>query len=288
MSCSQKSSPTALQHPHPPTKSPSILSPGGHCKFMGCFEQAGGGQNCSGEKVTRQQAELIAEPHKPLFQLARASYHLLSHLPDLWRRDSPHGGGRFNPAVSVFPISRLNPQIWPPRKFPQQPHFGVVLYSHKPNSIWERCSALASELERKQACKGLLGYSPSPMDSHETSLMYAIAGNLALPCFEDQLPNLSPVFPRISSLLGGRDNQRTPHHVAGELYPGFHTDLPAGPPWWDPSQRRAHISSSHCLPAPQTFGHGMVQKPSSDTMPAQSSLQDPCLISPQHLKADFG
>lgn len=113
----------------------------------------------------------------------------------------------FYPAVSVFPMSRLNPQIWAPKKFPQQLQFGVVLYSHKPNSIWESWSALASELERKQACKGLLGYSPPPMAGHETSLMGASPGNPALPCLGDQFPNLSSTLSGTSSLLRDRDIQ---------------------------------------------------------------------------------
>ncbi|PKU43722.1 rna-directed dna polymerase from mobile element jockey- hypothetical protein [Limosa lapponica baueri] len=38
----------------------------------------------------------------------------------------------------------------------------------------ESCSALASEPESIQACKGLLGYSPSLTDGHEISLMDTI------------------------------------------------------------------------------------------------------------------
>lgn len=54
------------------------------------------------------------------------------------------------------------------------------------------------------------------------------------------------------------------------------------------STHRQWTRTSRCLPVPQTSRHGTMQKPSPDTMPAQISLQDPCLISPQHLKADFG
>lgn len=120
----------------------------------------------------------------------------------------------------------------------------MVLCSHKPNSIWESCFAVASELERKQACKNLLGYSPPPMDGHKTSLTDISTGSSVLSCFEDQLPNLWWLLLGASSLLRGREIHCTPHHIAGELYPGFQAAPPSGLPCWDPCPR-AHISRGH-------------------------------------------
>lgn len=73
----KKSSPAALRHPHPPSQSPSILSPYGYCKSMGCLGQAGESKQLRGSQGDMTRAELIAEHHSPLFQLAQSSCHLL-------------------------------------------------------------------------------------------------------------------------------------------------------------------------------------------------------------------
>lgn len=207
---------TRPAHRSPPQLHYSIPVPPHHpllsCTLQvhGMLWASWGAKRAQGEREQHDnRLSSLQSPMAPFSSLLRPVITSSLCLPNLCGSDSCHGGGRFHPAVSVFPMSRLNPQIWAPRIFPQQLQFGVVLYSHKPNSIWESCSALASELERKQACKGLLGYSPPPTGGHETSLMGASPGNPALPCLGDQFPNLSPPLSGTSSLLRGRDIQHT-------------------------------------------------------------------------------
>lgn len=126
----------------------------------------------------------------------------------------------------------------------------------KKNSIWESCSALVSELEKRQAHRDFpVLQSPTygwPWDF----FMDSIPSNPALPCFGNQLPNLC-LLQGASSLLRGRDTACTSSSTSRSCRMNNSTD-----------HRWTH--TSRCIPIPQTFRHGTVQKHSPDTMPAQS------------------
>lgn len=93
----KKSSPAARHHPCPPSQSPTILSPSGYCKSMGCFGQAGEPKQLRGSQGDMTRTELIAEPHRPLFKLVQPSFYLLpmtaqslgKQFMSWWRKASP-------------------------------------------------------------------------------------------------------------------------------------------------------------------------------------------------------
>lgn len=130
--------------------------------------------------------------------------------------------------------------------------------------------------------KVFLGYSLPPVGGHETSLMDSIPSKPALPCFGNQLPNLHLLLLDASSLLRGRDTQCTssPDSRPCPEKPFLRSQMKNSRLPVD-----THLSLPSCTPDFQALS---VQKRRPDTMPARSSLQDLCLIAPQHLKADFG
>lgn len=95
-----------------------------------------GGQNSSGrEEVTWRHTELISGPHRPLFQLAQASYHLPSppaqplgkRFMSWWRKVSP----------SSFWVSYLEvqPSNLSPKEIPTAATFWGGSLFPQPNSI---------------------------------------------------------------------------------------------------------------------------------------------------------